>query len=202
MNVYRIYLNLDKFQFLSASSRKDLQRIMFQPQGQPFHESWTLPRYDYCPTDDEDYRPNAIEGDFISVDREIGLTAEAVKKIGPIFENYGELLPLDVNGDLNKVFWFHCTRVLDALDESKSKVKRFPNGRIMAVDKYAFLSDRIGATELFHLKEERGHAFCTEAFKQKIESENLTGLEFRLLWSDEPAGTNAACVMWAGHRRR
>jgi hypothetical protein len=188
MNVYRIYLDLDKFHFLGSDNQKEWERMRFQPQGQPFHESWIPARYSYCSPGDEDYNPNAIYGDFIGVGHEVGLTAAILQKVGSLFAPYGELLPLNINGDLNKVFWFHCINVLDALDESKSRLQRFPNGRIAMVDEYAFFAERIGDNEIFYAQGTRQGPFFTEPFKQKIEAQKLTGLEFILLWSDEPAG--------------
>jgi hypothetical protein len=188
MNIFDIYIDLDKFHFVSSDNQKDWERMRSQPQGKPFLDSWLPARYSYTPPDDGDYKPNAIYGDFISIDRKIGLTAATVQKVGNLFTRYGELLPLDVNNDLNKVFWFHCTKIVDALDEAKSKINRFADGRIMSIDEYAFSSSQIGENEIFHLKGTRQGPFCTESFKQKIEAQKLTGLDFILLWSDEPAG--------------
>jgi hypothetical protein len=188
MNVYEIYLDLDKFHFVSIENHKDWERIRFHPHGQPFGDSWIPAQCGYCLPDNEDYKPSAINGDFISIGHRIGLLTATVQKVGHLFTPYGELLPLDIDGDVNQIFWFHCTNVLDAIDEKKSKIRRFDDGRIMAIDDYAFHSDRIGSNEIFHIPGGGYRPFFTESIKQKIESLGLTGLDFRLLWSDEPAG--------------
>jgi hypothetical protein len=188
MNVYKIYIDFDKFHFLYAASQKDGERVIFQPQGLLFGGDWEPARYCFVAPEDEGYNPKATYSDFIGVGRSIGLTATTFQKVGGLFAPYGELLPLDINGDLNKVFWFHCTNIVDALDEAKSKIQRFDDGRIMAIDEYAFFADRIDSNEVFYVRGTRQGPFFTEPFKQKIEAQKLTGLEFILLWSDEPAG--------------
>jgi hypothetical protein len=190
MNVYCLECDTDRFHFVYANPAGDAQTLLFHAQGEPYGSTWKPARHSYCAVGSEDYNPKATFGDFVGVggNANIGLTAHAAERAARLLLPYGELLPLNIDGDLNKIFWFHCTNVLDALDEGKSKVKCFPNGRIMVVDEYAFLADRVGVNELFHLKDERGRVFCTESLKQKIEAQNLTGLDFTLLWSDEPAG--------------
>jgi hypothetical protein len=189
MNVFRIECDNTNFHFVYSASQKDGARIIFQPQGQPFHDGWEPSRFIYTAFGDEDYNPKATHGDFVWMGGgDIGFASATAQKVGHLFAPYGELLPLNIDGDLNKIFWFHCTNVLDSLDESKSKVHRFDNGRIMAIDEYAFLANRIGENELFQIAPFRSSIFCTENFKQKIEAQKLTGLDFILLWSDEPAG--------------
>jgi hypothetical protein len=189
MNIFRMKCDVNNFHFIYSANQKDGARIIFHPQGQPFRETWEPSRFMYVAPGDEDYNPKAIYGDFVWMGGgDIGLTAATAQNVGHLFKPYGELLRLNVNGDLNKIFWFHCTNIIDALDESKSTTQRFADGRIAFVDDYAFFADRISGNELFKLKDERGNIFCTESFKQKIESLNLTGLDFTLLWSDEPAG--------------
>jgi hypothetical protein len=189
MNVFYIKCDVNNFHFVYSTNQKDGARIIFHPQGQPFHESWEPSRFIYIAPGDEDYNPKATYGDFVWMGGgDIGLTAATAKKVGHLFTPYGELLLLNINGDLNKVFWFHCTNIVDALDENKSKIHRFADGRIMAIDEYVFLPGRIGDNEIFYVQGTRQGPFCTERFKQKIEAQKLTGLDFILLWSDEPAG--------------
>jgi hypothetical protein len=189
MDIFRIECDNANFHFLGADVQKEWSSMRLQPHGQPFRDSWVPVRYSYCSPDDEDYNQNAMHSDFIWMgSSKVGLAVSATRKVSHLFAPYGELLPLNINDDLKKVFWFHCTNVLAALDESKSKVHRFDDGRIMVVDEYASLADRIGDSEVFEVQGTRNGPFCTEPFKQKIEAQKLTGLDFILLWSDEAAG--------------
>lgn len=189
MNVFRVECDNTKYHFLGSDDQKEWRRMWLQPQGQPFHESWVPVRYSYCSPDDEDYNQNAIHSDFIWMGGgDIGFASATAQKVGHLFAPYGELLPLKIGGDLTKIFWFHCTNMINALDENKSTIRRFKDGGIMAIDEYVFFADRVGANEIFYIQNTRLGPFCTETFKQKIEAQKLTGLDFILLWSDEPTG--------------
>lgn len=64
----------------------------------------------------------------------------------------------------------------DRLNLKKSKITRFSNGDIMEISNPVLLSSEY--SPLFRLEEIPSTYFCTELFKNMVESNNLTGLKF------------------------
>ncbi len=96
-----------------------------------------------------------------------------------------ELLPIKVDGlDLYMV---NITEVLDCIDYEKSEYKLFSDGqRIMRFIKYVFDKDIISGKHIFKIKDEPlGTPFVSDALKEKVLANNLTGFDFKLAWSDE-----------------
>jgi hypothetical protein len=74
-----------------------------------------------------------------------------------VLEAHGELLPVSARG---KTFYiYHVTTVLDALDDVRSVVERFSNGRIMRVIKYALREDVIAERDVFRMTTEKWKIF-------------------------------------------
>jgi hypothetical protein len=190
MNVYRSKVDVDKSRSIynTDPDKWFVGEIVSRPLAKAFGLEWKIPRFAEADANDEGYNPDSLHCDFVSPDGEIGLRKKAMKCVGEVLQLYGELLPIKVEGETDSAFWFHCTNIINALDEAKSKIQRFDDGRIMAIDDYTFFADRIGSNEVFYVRGTRQGPFFTEPFKQKIEAQKLTGLEFILLWSDEPAG--------------
>jgi hypothetical protein len=189
MNIYRVKVDVDKSRSIynTDPDKWFVGEIVYRPLAKKFGSDWRIPNFAEADSDDEGYNPDSNRCDFVSVNGEIGLRKNAISGVGDVLQRYGELLPIKVMGEADSAFWFHCTNVLEALDEITSKIRRFDDGRIMMVDEYAFHADRIANNEIFYVQGTRQGPFVTESFKQKIEAEKLTGLEFVLLWSDEPA---------------
>jgi hypothetical protein len=178
MNIYDVYIDSDKYLMLSTKRKSQVRQLMYRPMGMPYGSEWDpIDLCDY-PADDEGYVPDAIAGDFFSMDHEMGLTQRARDVAEDWFLEYGQLLPLTYNGKYDGKVMFHCTTVLDALDEKRSN--------IMWTD-FMFFPDKLTGAELFHCTGWVG-LFCTESFKQKIDGSGLIGLDFSLKYSDEPEG--------------
>lgn len=75
--------------------------------------------------------------------------------------------------------------VLDCLDNEESEFVRLRSGYIRGVRRYVFKPDCIGDTPMFRLPiagSPIGSPFVNDAFKQLVEDNHLTGLEFRKVW--------------------
>lgn len=188
MIVYRLRCDSDVFRAVYGRTPDETSHISNQPHGRLFRTNWKPPLYRFLKPGEESYNPKERDADFIGVGVSgVGLSAKLKSPVRAVFENYGELLPLDVEGDLNQVFWFHCVNVIDALDEKNSVVKRLEsNGRIFSIEEYVFSKDKIGGDLLFQIPQSKLTLFCTDAFKNQIEADGLTGLSFAIEWSDEP----------------
>lgn len=191
MNVYEVRHDREHFEWLGAEGldrRKWLECMNFTPLGQPVRLRWTPLQFSSTDPKDEDYRGVLPTGDFVGLNPEFGLAPGAMAEIGEIMACYGELLPIDHPGRTQPLYWFHCTTVIDAMDESRSVLKRYPNGKISGVKRLWVYPDKLRDAMLFHIPQNGAFLLCTDTFKQHIEALGLTGLKFMLNWSDEPAG--------------
>jgi hypothetical protein len=201
MNIYRVFIDSDKYLMFATKRPSQVDQLLFdgslhtlvdrtkqpeplkqvtrRPIGKPFGSEWDpIDLCDY-PIDDEAYVPNAIAGDFFSSSAvNFGLTQHARDVAEDWFLEYGQLLPLTYNGKYDGKVMFHCTTVIDALDEKRSN---------SLWRDFMFFPEKLTGAELFQCPNWAG-LFCTDTFKQKIEGAGLIGLDFDLTFSDEPAG--------------
>src|SRR5690606_34836725 len=105
-----------------------------------------------------------------------------VEALGSLLGEYGELLPLACSeADL---MIYNPTLVLDALDESASSIMRFPDGRIMLIQKHVFRSDVVGENDIFTIPTERvSPTFLSHRFGDRWKASGLKGVEFRHVWA-------------------
>jgi hypothetical protein len=107
----------------------------------------------------------------------------AAEALSNLLAGQVEALPVVVEGeDLSAL---HVLAVLDALDEDRSEVRRFPStGRVMAVGRASFEEAKLGVTAVFKIpqfSENRGPTWVTDAFVRAIETEGMTGLAFKVV---------------------
>jgi hypothetical protein len=102
---------------------------------------------------------------------------------GPAVERYGEFLPCDCTD--GAFFVFHCTNVVDALDQSRSEFSRARGtGEILNVYKYAFHPERIAPDMVFRL--EQGNQYVTflgGRIDEQLKQLPLRGLSTERVWS-------------------
>ena len=108
----------------------------------------------------------------------------AVKALGPLLRDQGELLPLACNGA--ELFMYNPTHVIDALDEEASTVTRFKSGRIMMIQRYVFRADVIGELDTFKIPIRVSPTFLSQRFVDRWEASDLQGLQFTPLWAQLP----------------
>lgn len=114
------------------------------------------------------------------------LRPRAVSALQETLAAHGELLPLNAP---EPVSLFNATRIVDALDPSRSQIVRFEDGDILNIERFFFDPVAIGQLEMFRLPMRSSPVFVTEAFVSRIAAAGLEGVAFRLLWSDEPETT-------------
>jgi hypothetical protein len=165
------------FEWLLPVVSEDSRKLRFD--GTPCAASWvpvSVARLRVW----EDGRP-LEPGDFPSG---CGFVVSRAAKdlLGPDMENAGELLALNCpDGE----FWtLNVTRLVDALDEDKSKVLRSSEtNRILMVNQHYFHADRLGP-EIFKLSQTpRGLIYFTESFVDRVKSTSLKGFDFKLVWA-------------------
>lgn len=110
--------------------------------------------------------------------------ATVLRQLGALLTEYGELLPLECSeADL----WiYNPTRMVDALDEQRSSVTRFPDGRLMIVNRYVFRATEVASIDIFKIPSPNvSPTFVSHRFVELWRSSGLKGLEFKQLWAPD-----------------
>ena len=111
--------------------------------------------------------------------RLIIFSKRAVDCIYPLISNYVEVLPLCYE---EEYYIINVTTVLKAIDYEKSEYVTFSDGiRVLAFEKYAFITDVVKNIPIFKISDESTRsAFVSDEFKKIVESNNLTGFRLEL----------------------
>jgi hypothetical protein len=107
----------------------------------------------------------------------------AIESLRSTLVGDGEFLPLRC--DEIHLALFNVTRVLDALDESRSRVVKFAStDRIMKIKSYVFRPQAIGDVNAFKIPQLlRGPVFLSGSVVEQATSSGLSGIDFHLVWS-------------------
>jgi hypothetical protein len=89
-----------------------------------------------------------------------------------------EVLPL-LSDEGAELFVLNVTCVIDALDQERSEVLRFPGGRIMLIKQPVFKQDLLNGVELFRLPHRASSTYVGSNFVTAVRAAGLEGLEFR-----------------------
>jgi hypothetical protein len=92
----------------------------------------------------------------------------------------GELLPLTCP-EADLVAW-NVTTVVDALDEEKSKLIRFPGGRVMSIQQHCFKPPTLEGVVAFRIPQVRTAIFLSPEFAERAKAARLTGTAFHETW--------------------
>jgi hypothetical protein len=108
------------------------------------------------------------------------LRPRAVSALRDLCLQAGELLPLTcIDADL--VAW-NVTTVVNALDQEKSKVLRFPSGRVMSIKQARFKPEVVDGLVAFRIPEVRTSIFVGSALVERVKEAGLTGTRFKEVW--------------------
>lgn len=180
--VYDI-LGSDKYEFIDCVIEDDYE-VFNSLQGLPVADTWEPVRVVRVRIDDdgEATQPSDFPcypgGDLI-------LRQRAVFALRDILEEGGEILPLKTDDNV-PLFVLNVTRVLDAKDEDKSHIVRFPDsGQSMTVWAHAFHEPVIRDVPFFKLPYRGSPMFVGEPFRERVQEAGLVGLDFILAWSPE-----------------
>lgn len=100
----------------------------------------------------------------------------------------GELLPLDT--DIGEYFFFHITKIVDALDQSRLVCDRLASDpkRIVDIDEYSFNQSMISGLHIFRTVDLPINVIVSGQFVSKVQELGLRGFRFTKMWP-HPAGT-------------
>ena len=102
--------------------------------------------------------------------------------ISPYLGDSAQVLPAAWGSETAYVL--NVTRVIDCLDEERSKLKRFPStGRVMRIEEYAFDKALVEDEVIFKIPEEApAHPYVTDKLKAVIERNGIRGFKFVPVW--------------------
>jgi hypothetical protein len=111
------------------------------------------------------------------------LRQPAVDALAAALRPYGELVAL--RGE--KVWLLNVTHVIDALDEARSRIVRFDDGDILAIERYAFDGEKIGTAEVFKLPMRASPVFVNDVFVERVRNAGLRNVSFEPVWTSGTA---------------
>jgi hypothetical protein len=114
-----------------------------------------------------------------------------VEALGAVLSKHGEFAPIQMDEAVQYV-GFNPTTIVDVLDESRSEVKRFRDGRVMAVERHVLLESIAGLPPIFKIPQTRRNTtYVNEGFVQLAEERKLTGFRF-----ESPPCANMTCYTY------
>jgi hypothetical protein len=173
---------IDDYEDIGPVDIDDMKRFRAL-DGTPWRDRWTPVRMQLISQDAYGGAYQRADVPWMSA-MSLFLRDDAIKTAGPILEQYGELLPVEC--DSAEVVAFNAGQVLDVLDEDRSEIDRFDDGRIMGIDTYVFNGDGISPRAAFKIPQQpRGAIFYTDAVVEELNALSLAGLDWSLVWDSD-----------------
>lgn len=179
MKIYRFNAGNEEDMFFFPVDTTDFNRGVYAGDGKPRQHNWYPPRVK-LKSDSFNEGKKVPDIGHIAVGS-IVLSERAVEILKKHLEPYGELLPLDVEGET--YYLYNVTKIIDALDQNKS-VKRSSG----IIKQAAFNPSKIPVdVEVFKVPETQVsliyfNEISGENIKTLIEKHGLVGARFRLEW--------------------
>jgi hypothetical protein len=175
--VNTIYWPIDRngFELCHPVDGKDFESFSTLINGHPRRHSWTPIKVKVI-REDRGRRLRRSDAPFLG-EHALIFRPSVIDALGTELRNYGELLPLACS-DAELVV-FNPTRLLDALDEEASSVRRFDSGRLMRITHHVFRPEVVRGVDVFKIPNLRSSpTFVSEAFVKLWQEAGLRGLEF------------------------
>ncbi len=145
--------------------------------GTPMKRTWTDVRMEWDP------KSRSPKGDFGLVVVVPIFNAKAMDTLEDLLDGNGEILPTSCEGE--PWFFFNVTRVIDALDESRSEVCRYLGStEIRDINKYVFFEEKLTGIAIFKIPQFY-KVFVTDPFIERVKSTGLEGFWFPRRWSTD-----------------
>ncbi len=138
----------------------------------PYHGEWISQ-----PTS---YRPDIVQYEAGS---QRLFSSRARQSLEKRFLDTGEWLKVTIS---DEVLWmFNCLEIVDAIDESKSEIRRLDNNRANEIRIHAFIEDKVPEDRVFMVSTKPNHMFCTDTFVNFVKESGWEGFFFKPVWDSE-----------------
>jgi hypothetical protein len=113
------------------------------------------------------------------------VSARLVEQCGEVLRQFGELLPVECSE--GTFFAYHCTHVLDCLDEERSRLSRSSaDGRILNVYDPVFRPDRLSPRTVFRIPVGNPEiVFCDDQVHAMLTAAPLEGVTADVVWKSD-----------------
>jgi len=175
MSIWRVINNAEKYKRVQLVNFDEQWEIFaYRFIGKPLLSDWPEVRVKFYRDESNLLKPDIMT---LAGSNPLIFTHRALQILGPILGDSIEVLPIKHG----RAVWYaiNILRVKDCLDQKKSNVIYFSSGRIMDVEKYVFYDNCLNDCYLFKLPEFiNSIQYATDAFKEIVEINKLTGLVF------------------------
>jgi hypothetical protein len=181
MNIYFLRADVNNYKSIIYTDDDDIIEFNRRFNGAPLKKTWTsqyMFRFARNPR-------ILIKGDTPGLSTHIPVfSSRAVTAVMDLLQDSGELLPIVCDDEYYSIF--NVTRVVDALDEPKSKLRLFSDGKIMDIDRHAFFPEKLKGIHIFKIPQSvLMDVFITDTFVDIVKTAGLKGFEFRPVWSSK-----------------
>lgn len=156
--------------------------------GRPFPHDWRSVELLY----ENGKEPKA---EFFGLGSKAIVCSERVRLCCAALEDEGEFLPVKVRGLRGKYYIYNVTHCCSHLNPKKTVWERDAKTGVRSIKSPVFDADRLGEDCIFKIPEDSATAiFCLErddvpgfeSLRTLVKRHGLTGLRFKLVWSDKP----------------
>ena len=106
----------------------------------------------------------------------------AVEVLGEVLTMHGELAPVEMDEPV-RYFGFNPTTIVDILDEGRSEIARFRDGRVMSVERHVLADTVYELPPIFKIPQTRRNTtYVSETFVQLAKEKGVRGFRFELLF--------------------
>lgn len=171
-----IALGMDGYEYCHPIDQDDFELIASSINGESRLEKWNPLPMDLVQWDGG-RRLLRSDSPWLG-DHALIFRAEVVVALRAVLAPAGEFLPLKCRNA--SIFVFNPLNSLPALDENRSSVIRFDDGRVMMVEKYSFIYDLIDGVDAFKISNLRvSPTFFSRRIVDIWKNSGFTGLEFK-----------------------
>jgi len=143
--------------------------------GTSYLNTWPKPKVEVMPG-----HVFEKKGDFFSLSFRLVASQDALAVIKDLIKDSLELLPITWLTRSDEIFYFlNIIDVVDCLNKELSVFEYFSSGKVMSVEHYEFIEERIINKHIFRILEtKRSRFYVSDEFKKRVESSKLRGLTF------------------------
>jgi hypothetical protein len=171
----------EAYEFVNCHDDDDYE-VFNQLDGSPRADQWKPVEVIWVREDDgRKYKPSDFPFLGLCV---FVMRRRALEALRDILDAHGEILSLATDDGV-ELFAFNA-RMVDALDEARSTLERFPDSnRIMWIKKVAFIESAIRGLDMFRLPDRGSVTYVSQRFVDRVNAAGLVGLEFDKVWSSQ-----------------